>query len=191
MQSGTANDEHYGLAEGIDAAASSPRPHSEAFPKRHLTPLIGFRERHTTATHGEDAMLTVFDNAPPERIVGATVNQTIAAVLPPTQTTTEPKPPANEDDEDDDEPEDLSKEVVKLRDHVERLGEALDEIPTRGERGPDHDSTAVQTLPRGRKEPRARSASRSNIGSSGHEHKSPLQKIPHSPEKSLRPRSAR
>lgn len=128
MQSGTANDEHYGLAEGIDAAASSPRPHSEAFPKRHLTPLIGFRERHTTATHGEDAMLTVFDNAPPERIVGATVNQTIAAVLPPTQTTTEPKPPANEDDEDDDEPEDLSKEVVKLRDHVERLGEALDEI---------------------------------------------------------------
>jgi hypothetical protein len=82
------------------------------------------------ANHDEQAMLRVFDNTPPERIVGATVKQTIAAVLPPAQPTAEPEPPAREDDQDEEneKPEDLPKEVQELRDRVERLRDLLDDL---------------------------------------------------------------
>jgi hypothetical protein len=80
------------------------------------------------SSHGEQTMLQVFDNTPSERIVGATVNQTIAAVLPPAQPTTEPRPPAAEDNDEEQEVYEVSKEVQELRDRVERLRDLLDDI---------------------------------------------------------------
>jgi hypothetical protein len=110
------------LAENGRVNLDDPRTFPGATGARALASVL--------SSHGEQTMLQVFDNTPPERIVGATVNQTIAALLPPAQPATEPEPPAREDEEgdEDENPEDLPKEVQDLRDRVERLRDYLDDI---------------------------------------------------------------
>lgn len=81
------------------------------------------------ASHGEQAMMAVFDHCPPEHIVGDTVAAGTRAVLPPAQSTTQTQSvPGEEDDEGEDEPEEIPEEVEKLRTHVERLHDYLHDI---------------------------------------------------------------
>lgn len=83
------------------------------------------------ASHGEQAMMAVFQNCPPDQIVGQTVAAATRAVLP--------QPPAtaggaghqssfDPDDEDNEEPEEIPKLVQDLRDYIERLRDYLDDL---------------------------------------------------------------
>jgi hypothetical protein len=77
------------------------------------------------AKHGEDAMLQVFDACPPDSITAKTVNATASALLPPAPTA---EPQAAPDDDDYEEPEEIPPKVQKLRDHIERLRDYLDDL---------------------------------------------------------------
>jgi hypothetical protein len=80
------------------------------------------------SSHGEQAMLEVFDSCPSEHVVATTVNTAAGALLPPPQATTAPPTTPHDDQEDNDEPEEIPEEVEKLRSHVERLHDYLHDI---------------------------------------------------------------
>jgi hypothetical protein len=79
------------------------------------------------AAHGEQAMLDIYDHCPPGHVVANTVNAAISALLPQPAITTTPEP-TRDWEEDDEEPEEISKEVLELRSHVDRLHDYLHDI---------------------------------------------------------------
>jgi hypothetical protein len=81
------------------------------------------------SSHGEQAMLQVYEACPPERIVADTVRQAIDAVLPPPAITALPDIGQDRDwEEDVEEPEERSPEAQELHKRVERLRRYLDEL---------------------------------------------------------------
>jgi hypothetical protein len=80
------------------------------------------------AGHGEQAMLAVFSNCPPDHIIGETVAAATRTVLPQPLLTAAPQATFDEDDENDEEPQEIPKPVQDLRDHIERLRDYLDDL---------------------------------------------------------------
>jgi hypothetical protein len=79
------------------------------------------------ANHDEQKMIEIFDACPEGHVVATTVSAAAGALLPPPPSSA-PPPPPHDDQEDDDEPEEISKEVQDLRDHIERLRDYLDDL---------------------------------------------------------------
>jgi hypothetical protein len=79
------------------------------------------------SNHGEQAAIAVFDACPEGHCVATTVNTAAGALLPPPPSNT-PPPPPHDDEEDDEEPEEIPPKVQKLRDHIERLRDYLDDL---------------------------------------------------------------
>lgn len=78
------------------------------------------------ASHGEQAMLAVFQACPPEHVVSDTVGAATRAVLPKPPPST---PPAPRHEDEDEEPEDEPpEEVQRLQTSIERIRDLLDEL---------------------------------------------------------------